>query len=166
MATTFTHDLLLLLVRELEGFQREVELFPDDESLWRVVPGVSNSVGNLALHVAGNLRTYIGATLGRTGYVRDREREFGQRSGTRQEVVAELAHAIATVRGVLPTVSPEQLAAPLVQPGAPEGVPAHRFLMYLAVHAGFHLGQAGYLRRAVTGSTQSSGPISTARLAD
>ncbi len=166
MATTFTHDLMLLLVRELEGFQREVELFPDDDSLWRTVPGVSNSAGNLALHVAGNLRTYIGATLGRTGYVRNRENEFGQRSGARHEVVAELAHAITIVRGVLPTLSPEQLAAPLEQAGAPDGVPAHRFLMHLAVHAGFHLGQAGYLRRILTGHAQSSGSISTARLAE
>jgi hypothetical protein len=166
MATPFTYDLMVLLVRELEGFQREVELFPDDESLWRTVPGVANSAGNLALHVAGNLRTYVGATLGRTGYVRNRENEFGQRSGTRQQVVAELAHAITTVRGVLPTLSPEELDAPLVQAGSPEGVPAHRFLMHLAVHAGFHLGQAGYLRRIVTGSTQSSGPINTARLVD
>lgn len=166
MATTFTHDLMLLLVRELEGFQREVELFPDDDSLWRTVPGVSNSAGNLALHVAGNLRTYVGATLGRTGYIRDRESEFGQRSGTRQEVVAKLARAATIVRRVLPTLSPEQLAAPLVQDGAPEGVPAHRFLMHLAVHAGFHLGQAGYLRRVVTGDAQSSGAISAARLAE
>jgi hypothetical protein len=114
--------------------------------------------------VAGNLRTYIGAALGRTGYVRDRENEFGQRSGTRQAVIAELAHAITTVRGVVPTISEEQLAAPFAQAGVPDGVPTHRLLMHLAVHAGFHLGQAGYLRRCLTGQPQSSGALSTTRL--
>lgn len=166
MATPLTHDLMLVLVRELEGFRHEVEMFPDDDSLWRTLPGVSNSAGNLALHVAGNLRQYIGATLGRTGYVRNRDAEFGQRSGTRQQVMAELADAITVVRGVLPTVSDEQLAAPFVQSGVPDGMVTHRFLVHLAVHAGFHLGQAGYLRRCLTGNAQSSGALSGARLVD
>jgi hypothetical protein len=166
MATTLTQDLTLILVRELEGFQRELQRFPDDASLWQTLPGVSNAAGNLALHVAGNLRHFIGATLGRSGYVRDREREFGQRSGTRADVIAELAAAITTVRGVLPTLSPEQLAAPFVHAGVPDGLPTHRFLTHLAVHAGFHLGQAGYLRRCLTGDTQSAGPLDMARLVE
>ncbi len=166
MATPLTHDVMLVLVRELEGFQHELEMFPDDDSIWRTLPGVSNAAGNLALHVAGNLRQYIGATLGRTGYVRNRDAEFGQRSGTRQQVIAELAAAITAVRGVLPTVSEAQLAAPFVQSGVPDGMVTHRFLVHLAVHAAFHLGQAGYLRRCLTGNAQSSGALNSARLLD
>jgi len=155
----------VLLVRDLEGFQREVELFPSDELLWETAPGVTNSAGNLALHVAGNLQHYVGAVLGQTGYVRKRELEFGQRSGTRAEAVRELGQAIDVVRRVLPTVSPEVLRN--AYPEAVGGVtpPTGRFLMHLAVHLAFHLGQAGYLRRLLTGENRSAGPVSVQALA-
>ena len=45
-----------VLQRELQAFERELDLFPDDRSVWQTVPGVPNSTGNLALHVAGNLQ--------------------------------------------------------------------------------------------------------------
>jgi hypothetical protein len=57
-------DIAVLLVRELEGFRREIESFPDDETVWQTVPGVTNAAGNLALHVAGNLQYYVGSVLG------------------------------------------------------------------------------------------------------
>ena len=34
-----------------------------------------------------------------------------------------------------------------------------RFLLHLCAHASFHLGQAGYLRRGLTGQSQSAGPV-------
>ena len=37
--------------------------------------------------------------------------------------------------------------------------------MHLAVHLGFHLGQAGYLRRVVTGDARTSGTVSLTALA-
>ena len=48
-------DVSRTIVRELETLQREIALFPDDDSIWKILPGVTNSAGNLALHVAGNL---------------------------------------------------------------------------------------------------------------
>src|SRR5580704_7064460 len=88
--TNIAGDLGVLLTRELDGFKRELELFPDDQSVWRTVPGVTNSAGNLALHVAGGLQYLIGEVLGGTGYVRNRDAEFGRRSGARSELIAEL----------------------------------------------------------------------------
>ena len=67
MATVLTEDLALMLTRELDGVAREIEAFPDDASIWRVGPGVTNAAGNLALHVAGNLQHFVGALLGQTG---------------------------------------------------------------------------------------------------
>jgi hypothetical protein len=153
-------DVQLLLLRELEGFERELQLFPDDESVWRTAPGVANSAGNLALHVAGNLQHFVGAVLGKTGYVRDREQEFGRRSGTRAELVGELHKAAAAVRTVLPALPPGWEAETYPKPPvADRQIPTGRFLLHLAVHAAFHLGQAGYLRRVLTGDVRSSGPL-------
>lgn len=158
-------DVTTLLVRELEGFRRELDLFPDDESVWKTVPGVTNSAGNLALHVAGGLQYLVGTVLGGGSYVRDREAEFGRRSGSRTELRAEIDRAIAVVREVLPALGEPALAAPF--PEAVLGVTfrTSTFLLHLCAHAGFHLGQAGYLRRVLTGDARSSGPLPLAPLA-
>lgn len=157
--TPLAADLLVLFRRDLAAFEREVALFPEDSALWRTLPGPANSAGNLALHVAGNLRHFVGAVLGGTGYIRDREAEFGRREGTKAEVVAELAEARTTLEAVLPGLSAAALAAPY--PVAVAGVrpPTGRFLIHLAAHLAFHLGQAGYLRRALTGEGRSSGAM-------
>jgi len=158
-------DVARSLVRELEGFKRELASFPNDESVWKTVPGITNSAANLALHLAGNLQYFIGSVLGGTGYVRNREAEFGRRSGSRDEIYRELDAAIAVVHRVLPSLPAEALAAEF-----PELVMGLRFrtstfLVHLCAHAGFHLGQAGYLRRIVTGDSTSSGPIPLGPLA-
>src|SRR5262245_30708792 len=99
--TELARNLSILLVRELETFERELDLFPDDESVWRTPPNVSNSAANLALHVAGNLQHFLGAVLGGTGYVRNRELEFSRRSGSRADVKAELEAAKRAVTETL-----------------------------------------------------------------
>jgi hypothetical protein len=157
--TDVSADFALCLVRELDGFKRELAQFPDDETIWQTAPGITNSAANLALHLAGNLQYFIGSVLGGTGYVRNREAEFGRRFGSRDEIYRELDAAIAIVRRVLPSLPAETLTGEF-----PELVMGLRFrtstfLVHLCAHAGFHLGQAGYLRRIVTGDATSSGPI-------
>jgi len=156
-------DCIVLLTRDLEGLQREVVLYASDETLWATLPGVSNSAGNLALHVAGNIQHFIGHTLGGTVYERNREAEFGQRQGTRDEVVAELGRALAVVHQVLPGLDPLRLDAAFEgHPGVP--VTTRRFLLHLCTHAAFHLGQVGYLRRILTGDSVSTNTMTAARL--
>jgi hypothetical protein len=159
-------DLQRLLVRELSAFAREVELFPDDESLFRTVPGVTNSAGNLALHVCGNLKHFVGAVLGGTGYVRNRDLEFQARSGRRADIARELFETAAVVTQALGRLAPEALAKPYPQPVANLQLPCGRFLVHLAVHLSFHLGQAGYLRRAITGDGRTSGAVSLQELVE
>lgn len=158
-------NLAVLFVRELAGFERELGLFPDDEAVWRTAPGLPNSAGNLALHVAGNLQHFIGAVLGGTGYVRNREREFGRRSGPRGDILAELRAASRVVESVLPRLPAERFAAEYPERVNDLRLRTDLFLMHLASHAAFHLGQAGYVRRAVTGEARSSGPIPLQALA-
>ena len=109
-------DFARSLVRELEGFKRELAQFPDDEAVWKTTAGITNSAGNLALHLAGNLQYFIGSVLGGTGYVRNRELEFGRRSGSRDEIYRELDAAIAVVHRVLPAIPEDTLAAEFPEP--------------------------------------------------
>ena len=162
--TDFGLNLSILLVRELETFERELDLFSDDESAWRTVPGVSNSAANLALHVSGNLQHFVGAVLGGTGFVRHRELEFGRRSGSRSEVRAELRAAIRVVTDVLGRLPDEVFAREFPEPLNGLSLRTDRFLMHLCSHAAYHLGQAGYAGRVVTGENRSSGPVRLAAL--
>jgi uncharacterized protein DUF1572 len=155
----FAADIALTLIRELEGFKRELALFPDDESVWSTLPGLSNSAGNLALHIAGNLQHFIGTVLGSTGYVRNRDLEFGQRSGPRENVYAELDAAISVVRRVLPSIPNDRLEQEFPEQLMGMRFRTSTFLVHLCAHAGFHLGQAGYLRRILTSDSTSSKPL-------
>jgi Protein of unknown function (DUF1572) len=158
--TPLVADLLVLFRRDLRCFIREVEAFPDDVTLWRTVPGIRNSAGNLALHVAGNLRQYIGSALGGTGYQRDREQEFSQRAGSRTEVIAALEGAALEVETGLKAVTEGSLGAPFPMVVGGLQPATGRFLVHLASHLAFHLGQVGYLRRALTGDATSAGAMS------
>lgn len=162
--TPFAADLLVLLRRDLRCFGREVGLFPDDASLWATLPGVSNSAGNLALHVAGNLRHFVGAVLGGTGYVRQREQEFACRAGTRAWVAGELEAASVELEAGLEALRAEALEAPFPVPIGGHQPTTARLLMHLAAHLAFHLGQAGYLRRALTGEAGATGGMSIPEL--
>ncbi len=162
--TPFAADLLVLFRRDLRCFIREVELFPDDAMLWCTVPGIANSAGNLALHVAGNLRHFVGTVLGGTGYVRQRDLEFTQREGSRATVVAELEAAMTETEASLRDLWPETVAATFPVPVGGHHPATGRFLLHLAVHLAFHLGQVGYLRRALTGAVTSAGGMAIADL--
>jgi hypothetical protein len=155
-----------LMLRELETFAREVEMFPDDATLWKTLPGLTNSAGNLGRHVCGNLKHFVGAVLGGTGYVRQRDAEFAAREGTREAVARELRETRDVVSGTLSRVPESVLEAPY--PEAVGGVVPRcdRFLIHLATHLAFHLGQAGYLRRALTGDARTTGAVAVKRLVD
>jgi uncharacterized damage-inducible protein DinB len=163
MHNSITADFSTALGRDLTGFQSEIRLFPDDQTLWATRPGIANPVGNLALHVAGNIRHFIGNVLGGIPYTRDRDREFARRAGTRDELVGELAQALIAVEQVVPRLTAEQLDA--IFTGHPDvRVPTRRFLLHLCTHTSFHLGQAGYLRRVINADARSTDTVNAARL--
>lgn len=161
---TAVADIRRMLLRELVTFRREVDLFPTDESLWTTAPGVTNSAGNLALHIAGNLRHFVGAVLGNTGYIRDRDAEFATRAGSREMVVKTLLAAEAEVGSTLGTLDDAALALPYPVPPKGVEVTTQRWLIHLASHAAFHLGQAGYLRRIVTANGATADTVSVKAL--
>lgn len=148
--------LKVVLTRELRAFQRELDAYPDDASVWRPVPGLPNSGGTLALHVAGNLRHFLGAILGHDGYKRDRDAEFARRDVPRSELRAGIDAAIASVEQTLESLSDATLAAPYPEPIAKRSVSTDVFLVHLATHLAYHLGQLDYHRRAVTGNAQGA----------
>ena len=132
---TIQQSIAALLQRELQAFERELQLFPDDETVWRTMPGVPNSAGNLVLHVAGNLQHFVGAVLGGSAYVRDRDREFSRQSGSRSELVNELQKAAAAVRTVVPNLTDDVLGRDFPEAVIPNRrIQTLRFLLHLCAH--------------------------------
>jgi hypothetical protein len=162
-----THLPLLIshfLRRELQSLRLEIEAYPYEQLLWTLPPGLPNSAGTLALHLAGNLRHYVGALLGGDGYVRDRDLEFAARDVPRSVLLEQIAAAAAAVEATLPSLSDAQMELPF-----PEAIREHQLrtgelLLQLAVHLGYHLGQVSYHRRLVTGDVQGVGALSAGEL--
>ena len=86
-------DLKRLYLREIATLERELALYPDDESVWKEPPGLPNPAGTLFLHLAGSLQHFFGAVLGGSGYARDRAAEFSRRGVPRGEIARELSRA-------------------------------------------------------------------------
>ena len=152
-------DLSRLLARELATLRDELLAYPDEKDIWAMPPGVPNSAGNLALHLAGNLRWFIGTQLGATGYVRDREAEFAKRNVPRTELVAIVEAAADEVTRTLATIDPATFDAPFPLEVGGLRLLTGRFLLHLEGHFGYHLGQIDYHRRIVTGNATSVGAL-------
>ncbi len=149
-----------LFVRDIDALRVEVGLYPDDGLLWREVPGCPNSGGNLALHLVGNLRHFIGAQLGGTGYVRDRDAEFAARGISRAQLQAGIEQASAEVARTLLALDPARLKEPFFLPPNVKPIETGLWLLQTSCHLAYHLGQIDYHRRTVTGDRTPSGALS------
>lgn len=136
-----------LIERELTRIGEELGLYNDEKQLWKTVDGISNSGGNLALHVAGNLQHFIGSVLGNTGYVRQRELEFTRKDVPIEELKAELERARTAVKQTFSAISTEQLAQNYPINVFGKEMTTAWFLLHLLSHASYHLGQINYHRR-------------------
>jgi hypothetical protein len=145
-----TEILIEIYERDLAKLKHEVEQYSDAADMWMIGGDITNSGGNLALHILGNLQHFIGATLGNTGYVRDREREFSDEGVPREEMIDLIDKTRAAVTETLRNIRPDQLDEnyPLEVLGT---VPkTGYFLTHLATHLNYHLGQINYHRRILS----------------
>lgn len=164
-APSLGESLTAILRRDLRALAREVESYPDDATPWALLPGLPNSAGALIRHVCGNLQHFIGAELGRSGYRRDRAAEFGAPPVSRAALLALLSETESMLHRTLPALTAARMAAAYPQPVAGTRLVTGDFLIHLAGHCAFHLGQVDYHRRAVTGEGGSIGPTAIPELA-
>jgi hypothetical protein len=159
-------DYARFIGRDLATVRDQLLAYPDTESIWALPAGLPNSSGTLALHLAGNLRWFIGAQLGGTNYVRDRDAEFALRGLPREELVRNIEAAADEVTRTLAQLDDAALDKPFPLEVGGVRLPTGRFIGHLAVHLGYHLGQMDYHRRVVTGVNKSLGALALSGLAD
>jgi len=138
------------LIGELEELRKAVGEIAEqlnEQLFWKKPLEPGNSVGHLVLHLTGNLNHFVGAKLGNTGYVRQREREFTEtQPPSKAEALAGLDGAVLTFRRVIEGLTADQLAEqyPEVRFGS-----VYNTLLHLVSHFALHRGQMSYIARLV-----------------
>jgi uncharacterized damage-inducible protein DinB len=133
--------------RDLKKLSDEINLYSDESFLWKLKPGISNSAGNLCLHLIGNLNHFIGATLGNTGFVRERDKEFSLKNIPRNEILTEIEKTIKVVSSTIKGLSNEDLDKNFPLEIFGKQVKTEWMLIHLLTHLNYHLGQINYHRR-------------------
>jgi Protein of unknown function (DUF1572) len=140
-------DIASLYERDLNKVIDEILLYKTEDHLWEIKEGISNPGGNLALHLAGGLQHFIGATLGKTGYVRDRDAEFAAKYIPRAKIIEALKIASETIGHQLSSMSEQDLEKDFPIAINNTVSPIGFVLLFFLTHLNYHLGQINYHRR-------------------
>ena len=139
-----------LFTRDLERLKNEISLYESDAVLWETDLRLPNSGGNLCLHLIGNLRHFIGANIGKTGYIRNRDAEFSDTDIPREKILAEIDATIQIVTQSLPNLTDEILAQDFPEKLQGNIYSNGTMLFGMLNHLNYHLGQINYHRRFFT----------------
>jgi len=142
-----TETLKLLFVRDLKKLSSEIEAYKKEENIWRTGQNINNSTGNLCLHIIGNLNWFIGAQLGKTGYIRQRELEFSSNNIPRSDLLIEIDKTRSMLNNSLDKITNDQLKAEYPILVFEQKTSTYYFLVHLTTHLAYHLGQINYHRQ-------------------
>ena len=137
--------------RDLKALKKEIEAYVDEGKLWRIEKQISNSAGNLCLHLIGNLNHFIGSVLGNTGYERNREAEFSQINIPAKELLEALDKTIAMIKTTFVLLKKEDLEKEFPLEIGGKRASTAFWLIHFACHLSYHLGQINYHRRLIGG---------------
>jgi hypothetical protein len=124
---------------------RELAVPLTSAQFWQKPFPFGNSFGHLVLHLTGNLNYYIGAQIAKTGYVRDRPREFTEPNPpAKEEALKRLDDSVTMVLETIRAQSPDDWSADYSGVGA---TAQNRLdmVMQCASHMQHHIGQMIYL---------------------
>lgn len=144
-----TNTLKKLFERDLNKLKSELELYQNEANLWSVQKNISNSAGNLCLHLLGNLNHFIGATLGKTNYIRNRELEFSSKNIPRTALLAQIDEVLLIINTSLDKLQEQDLQDDFPILVFVEKTSVEFFLVHLSTHLAYHLGQINYHRRLI-----------------
>jgi hypothetical protein len=140
-------NLIEIFERDLNRLITEINLYKDEANLWMIKEGISNSSGNLTLHLLGNLNHFIGATLGHSGYVRYRDDEFALKNIPRADLITNIENCMLMVKSTINKLTPEDFEKLFPIEVFGKQLTTSFMLLHLTTHLAYHLGQINYHRR-------------------
>ncbi len=141
--------LIKIFTRDLQKLKSENLLFEKEEHIWFIAGDINNSPGNLCLHICGNLKHFIGHVLGGTDFIREREKEFTRKNVPREELIKNIEETLTVVKSTLEKIDNSKLNNIYPINVFNEEMTTEFFLIHLATHLNYHLGQINYLRRLI-----------------
>ncbi len=150
IAQTFLDKSRRLLVSDyLPKVERCLERLSDEDVWWRPNEA-SNSIGNLLLHLAGNVKQWVVGGVGKRTYARDRQREFAERRPLAgRELLARLKTVVEEAEGVIGSLDAESLLSRRQIQGY--DVTVLEAVYHVVEHFGMHTGQIIMLSKMRTG---------------
>jgi len=119
------------------------------EQIWRRGSDKENAVGNLVLHLCGNVRQWVGAGVAGQPDIRTRDREFAARGGIEASELRErLDTAIAEATDLLRRVTPERLAKTINVQGY--DITVLEAIVHVMEHFAQHTGQILFAAKLMT----------------
>jgi len=132
----------------LPKIERCLELLTDEQIWWHANPQ-SNSIGNLLLHLSGNVRQWIVCGLGGAPDDRDRDSEFAQRDMIpRDELLARLKQTLTEADQALAKFDADKLLEKYLIQGSE--VTAMAAIYHVVEHFSMHAGQIFLLTKQLT----------------
>ena len=123
----------------LPKIERSLELLTDEQIWWRANPQ-SNSIGNLLLHLSGNVRQWIVCSLGGAPDERDRDSEFAESHMIpRDELLARLKQTLSEADAALAKFDADKLLERHLIQGC--DVTALAAIFHVVEHFSMHTGQ-------------------------
>lgn len=136
-----------LFNRDLERLKNEISSYENECNLWKEDHLIRNSAGNLCLHLIGNLNTYIGREIGKTGYIRNRELEFSLKDIPKADFLEKIDGTTKIVNQSLDKLTEQELAQEYPVMVFDQATSTSYLLIHLTTHLTYHLGQINYHRR-------------------
>jgi uncharacterized damage-inducible protein DinB len=136
-----------LFYRDLNRLKSEIDSYQNESKIWHIEESISNSAGNLCLHLIGNLNIYIGAQIGKTNYIRNRELEFSDKFVPKTILIAQIDTIITIINNTLDQLSDEDLKQEHPYLVFENKTSVAYLLIHLTTHLTYHLGQINYHRR-------------------
>jgi hypothetical protein len=122
---------------------------------WQKPFPFGNSFGHLVLHLTGNLNYYIGAQIAKTGYVRDRPREFNDPNPpSKDEALKRFDDAVQMVLKTIQSQSPEDWSTEYSAVGS-DAKTRLDIVVICAAHMQLHIGQMIYLGYEIARQSQA-----------
>ena len=134
-------------ISNLESLSEEISMFQNEADLWKLSGSINNTCGNLAIHLCGNLKHFIGFGIGKYEYIRNRDLEFSIKGLSKVDILSEIKSTSDVITPVLEKLTEEDLLKKYDYDFFDEGATINYVLMRLASHFTYHLGQINYFRR-------------------
>ncbi|MFY0626050.1 MAG: DinB family protein [Reichenbachiella sp.] len=136
-----------LMIRDLAKLEEEILAYKVESDLWLLNKAISNTAGNLCLHLCGNIQHFFGHIIGKSDYIRQRDDEFDLKNVPRIELLDFIQKSVDSINASLENFDETLWEEPFPQEVFGYPMTYGYFMIHLSGHLNYHLGQINYHRR-------------------